>query len=298
MDIEFAAKQDMTLLDALRAQLPDSSSNRLREMLTQGRVSVDQAVSHRAKQEIAKGTKITIRPRDEAAGRLHLKSKSRQRSRLRILHEDECILVVDKPPNLLSVATDKLEPDTLHSRALEYLQGSDPQAWPFIVHRLDKKTSGVMVFAKDEQSKQRIQQQFAARSVERIYHCLVEGRLTAQNGVVHNHLVEDKNLRVHSCEPELKGAKEAFTEWSVEKQQEPYSLIRVRIGTGRRHQIRVHMSELGLPIAGDRMHKARSDPLKRLCLHASSLGFEHPASGERVTFECNINAFSRLLKHF
>ena len=292
---EFSVPSEMTLLEALREHFPKSSGRKLREMLTEGRVTVVGKASHRAKQQVAAGASIEIHPRDKAAASVRRAERSLKTSRLAILHEDETLLVVDKPPNLLSVATDKMEPDTLHSRALGYLRSKGTEVWPFIVHRLDKKTSGVMVFAKDESAKQHLQTQFAQRSVERVYHCLVEGSPQEESGVVQNHLHEDKNLRVRSCEPRAKGAREAITEWTVESSREPFSLIRLLIGTGRRHQIRVHMSEMGFPIAGDRMHGAKSDPLQRLCLHASSLAFEHPRSGERVRFSSKYEVLRRLL---
>jgi len=115
---EFSVPSEMTLLEALREHFPKSSGRKLREMLTEGRVTVVGKASHRAKQQVAAGASIEIHPRDKAAASVRRAERSLKTSRLAILHEDETLLVVDKPPNLLSVATDKMEPDTLHSRAL------------------------------------------------------------------------------------------------------------------------------------------------------------------------------------
>ena len=224
--------------------------------------------------EILPRPKLTIEEKQEVSAKEH---------DLDIIHEDEHILVVSKPAGLLSVATDKLEHYTLHNRCVEYCKTNDSRGWCFIVHRLDKATSGIMVFAKNENSKRYLQEQFAERQVHRDYVALVEG--LAEDGRATHHLVEDKTLRVHISEVKTKESKLAVTSWQVMKSNDIATLLHVLIETGRRHQIRVALADHGTPVVGDRMHGAETNLHGRICLHATALEFLHPFDDEPVRFE-------------
>jgi 23S rRNA pseudouridine1911/1915/1917 synthase len=207
---------------------------------------------------------------------------------LNIIFEDEDILIVEKPAGLLSIATNKMEIDTLHSRCVDYVKSIDQANWCFIVHRLDRETSGIMLLAFSKSSKEYLQEQFAERSVYRTYHALVEGQLPTERGTEVEWLLEDRNLRVKKVKPKTKLAKEAITHWEVVKSNEETSLVRIMIETGRRHQIRMAMKSLETPVVGDSLHGAETDPLGRICLHASSLEFLHPRTDEPVRFETRV----------
>ena len=271
-----------TLLDHLKKMQPSTSNNVLRKMLTNQRIQVDESVIHRAKHIVQVGQIIEILPRPKLTIEEKQEVSAKQHD-LDIIHEDEHILVVSKPAGLLSVATDKLEHYTLHNRCVEYCKTNDPRGWCFIVHRLDKATSGIMVFAKNENSKRYLQEQFAERQVHRDYVALVEG--LAEDGRATHHLVEDKTLRVHISKVKTKESKLAVTSWQVMKSNDIATLLHVLIETGRRHQIRVALADHGTPVVGDRMHGAETNLHGRICLHATALEFLHPFDDEPVRFE-------------
>ena len=152
-----------------------------------------------------------------------------------------------------------------------------------------------MVFARHERHKEYLQSQFSRRSVHRTYHALVEGRPRENHGTSREWLVEDKHLHVKKVKSSFHGAKEAITHWNIEQTTNIFSLLHITIETGRRHQIRMAMKTLGCPVVGDGLHGAESNPLQRICLHASSLEFLHPLDDEPVRFEVPIpNGFQLL----
>ncbi len=282
------ADSEQELLAILQHMFPDSKTNKLRKMLTEGRVEVDGKIVHKAKQIISKGSQIIILNRQKAEEKSETPAKKKKNFRIKILHEDDDIIVVNKQAGLLSVATDKMEPDTLHSRVLEYVQDSDKKGWAYIVHRLDRETSGVMIFAKDKHSKDYLQEQFADRSVHRVYHALVEGKPEQKSGTIREWLLEDKFLKVKAVNKKHPNAKEAITHWSIEDYDGTASLIALTIETGRRHQIRVGLANLGCPVIGDNQHGAEGNPIGRIALHATSLELLHPATDDPLRFEAPI----------
>ncbi len=276
--------EEMMLLEGLGLIFPESSKTTLRRMLQAGRVKVDGDVCHEAKKKILEGQKISILDHSDATPPPYKKTAGGRP--IEVLFEDEHIFILVKPSGLLTIATDKLEKNTLHSRAVEHVKRGDKKRWAYIVHRLDKKTSGLIVFAKSEEVKLDLQSQFADRKVERIYHAVVEGKLEGE-GVISNYLREDKRLRVLAHDKKLGGSKEAITLWEAKKIGEAYTYVKLIIKTGRRNQIRVHMADLGFPLAGDKSHGALTNPLNRLCLHASKLSFVHPISAEKILIISN-----------
>jgi len=258
------AEQEMTLLEALQLIHTGSSNRTLRHMLTQGRVTVDGIVEKRAKANISLGTKIEI----------HSKPIPHIGKMKGIIHEDEEIIVISKPAGLLTVATDKMESDTLHSRIQNHLQQNETGGWGFIVHRLDKETSGIIIFAKTETAKEFLQQQFSERKVKRYYTAIVEGE-PEDEGTATSWLIEDSNLRVWVVDEQATGARKAITHWAILEKYGMTSKIELEIETGRRHQIRVQMAETGHPVVGDFRHGSTIQT-NRLLLHATTLKFTHP----------------------
>ena len=279
---------DTELLEVLAAKYPNSKRNKLRKMLTEGRVLVDGVIVHKAKSIVKKGSTVIISDRESAAKTSPPPAPKKKHPRIKIIFEDEHILVVNKQAGLLSVATDKMEPDTLHSRAVDYLRSEEERGWAFIVHRLDRETSGVMIFAKHKRHKEYLQEQFAERSVHRVYHALVQGKPDENKGTIHEWLLEDKFLRVKSVNKRNPKAKEAITHWSLEDSDEAASLLILTIETGRRHQIRVGLANMGYPVIGDEQHGAQGNPIGRIALHASSLELLHPQTDDPVRFDATI----------
>lgn len=280
-----AITEPIILLEFLRLQFPQTTNNKLRKMLSEGRVKINDSVVFKAKQQLELNDKFELLDRINKIPQINKPLKELKKSAIEIIYEDDDLLVVEKPAKLLSVATDKLEQNTLHGKCVDYLKQQDNKSWCYIVHRLDKETSGIMLLSKNKQSKDYLQEQFSQRQVYRIYHAMVEGQPLEQSGTVEQYLMEDKHLNIRVVKPKHKDGKLAITHWEVIQQTEEASLIRVMIETGRRHQIRMAMKELGCPIIGDKLHEAESNPFGRICLHATSLEFLHPATDEPVRFE-------------
>ena len=282
----------MLLIEAIAELYPNTTRAKIRRMLTEGRVLVEGQVEHKAKHPVEGGQTVEVTDRAKGKEAAPPPAISAKQHRLSIVYEDEAILVVNKPAGLLSVATNKMEDDTLHSRCVNYVRLGNERAWIHIVHRLDRETSGVMVFARHERYKSYLQEQFAQREVHRTYHALVEGKPAEAKGTERAWLVEDRNLRVKKVKPSFKGAKEAITHWAIEDSDDEVSLIHITIETGRRHQIRMAMKALGCPVVGDDLHGAETNPLNRIALHATALEFLHPENDDPVRFEAKIPFFS------
>ena len=280
--------QDIELIEALAAMYPNSKRNTLRKMLTSGRVTVGDMVVHKAKFIVDKGKQVVVSDRETAAISSPPPAPKRIHSRVKVLFEDEHIIVINKQAGLLSVSTDKMEPDTLHSRVIDYLKSGNEKSWAFIVHRLDRETSGVMILAKHKRHKEYLQEQFANRDVHRVYHALVEGKPDNENGTIREWLLEDKFLKVKAVKKNHPKAREAITHYSLVDFDEFASLVQLTIETGRRHQIRVGLANLGCPVIGDETHGAEGNPIGRIALHASSLEFLHPETDDPVRFEAPI----------
>ena len=289
--MRITVEEPMLLIEAIAELYPNTTRAKIRRMLTEGRVLVEGQVEHKAKHPVEGGQTVEVTDRAKGKEAAPPPAISAKQHRLSIVYEDEAILVVNKPAGLLSVATNKMEDDTLHSRCVNYVRLGNERAWIHIVHRLDRETSGVMVFARHERYKSYLQEQFAQREVHRTYHALVEGKPAEAKGTERAWLVEDRNLRVKKVKPSFKGAKEAITHWAIEDSDDEVSLIHITIETGRRHQIRMAMKALGCPVVGDDLHGAETNPLNRIALHATALEFLHPENDDPVRFEAKIPFF-------
>jgi len=263
----------VTLAERLRALYPQASRRSLKQWLETGRVTVDGRACRDGRLQIGPDAVVALGGRRSAPFPRGLT----------LVHEDDAILVVVKPAGLLTIATERERERTAYRLLWDYL-GSKQAAKgerPFIVHRLDRETSGLLVFAKSEAAKRALQAQFEARSVERVYRALVDGRPPRDQGTLESRLAEDRMLRVRSAER----GRVAITHYRVLAARRDGSLLELSLGTGRRHQIRVQLAESGCPIVGDVTHGGPRSRAGRLCLHATRLGFDHPVTGARVVFE-------------
>jgi 23S rRNA pseudouridine1911/1915/1917 synthase len=207
-----------------------------------------------------------------------------------MIHEDDELLVVEKPPGLLTVATEKDKTDTLFVRMNNYLRGVKPfdPDRVFVVHRLDRETSGLVLFAKTVAAQRKLQEGWP--TVEKIYLAIVIGRPELEQGTVASYLTETTALQVFSNDHQTPGGRWAVTHYRLLQSRGNFSLLEVRLETGRKHQIRVHLAGLHCIIAGDRRYGAKLDPCRRLALHANVLAFDHPTTGERLRFTSKLPA--------
>jgi len=262
-----------TLSARLRTLFPEASGRSLKQWLESGRIELNGRV--------CRDGRIMVGARDRVV--LGTRGRVPFPRGLGLVHEDAAMVVVDKQPGLLSMATERERERTAYRLLWDYLAAQRPRARPFIVHRLDRETSGLLVFAKSEATKRSLQAQFEARTVERVYVALVRGKVRREAGTLESRLVEDKSLRVHPTSgPE---GKTAITSYRVIGHGQDTTLLELSLGTGRRRQIRVQLAGIGHPIVGDREHGGPSGPFRRLCLHAKRLGFVHPTTGKPMRFD-------------
>jgi tRNA pseudouridine32 synthase/23S rRNA pseudouridine746 synthase/23S rRNA pseudouridine1911/1915/1917 synthase len=213
---------------------------------------------------------------------------------LRILYEDDALLVIDKPAGLLTVATATNKTKTAHYILTDYIRKGSLKSRKqlFTVHRLDQWTSGVLIFAKSEQVKMQLQDGW--KDIEKKYLAVVHGHLTPGEGVISSYLAENKAFVVYSTSDHAKG-KLAQTAYKTLKQTRNFSLVEIDLLTGRKNQIRVQMAEKGHPVVGDRKYGKTDDRCARLALHAKSISFKHPVTGQPMTLEAAVPDFFKKL---
>ena len=261
------------LLDVLSDLYPDSSRTTLRQLLQNGRVRVNGGTE--------KDAKVAI----DADDIVEVVARSDERvlpAGIAILHEDRDVIVILKSHGLLTVATEREREATVQAYLNEYL-GSAGEERIQVVHRLDRDTSGVLVFAKNFFARERLKEQFMVHSVERIYVAIIEGTIEPKEGTIESDLLEQRDLKMVSVDAHP-DAKHAISHYRTIETKGMYSMLEVTLETGRKNQIRAHLSEAGHPVAGDKMYGAKTNPLGRLGLHAKLLGFDHPTTGKHLVF--------------
>jgi len=206
---------------------------------------------------------------------------------LNIIFEDDDVIVVNKPAGLLTIATDKEKRKTAYALLSDYVKTEDPDNKIYIVHRIDRETSGLLLFAKNEEIKHKIQETWLATIKERSYIAVVEGGVKSEGGTITSYLNESKAFIVYSSQ-NPKNGKKAVTHYKTLKTNSDYSLLHINLETGRKHQIRVHMQDIKHPVIGDTKYGSKIKPIGRLGLHAIGLSFTHPKTGKLCTFETGI----------
>ena len=279
----FIVQTETTLLPFLLEHVKGISRNSVKNLLTRRQVMVEGQVVTRHDHVLKPATKVEV-----------LAAGSRAPA-FPILYEDEHIVVIDKPAGLLTVATEKEKNKTAYRMVGDYLKGKGCRV--FIIHRLDKDTSGVLMFAKSEAAKRAYQDNWEKLVKQRTYLALVEGVPKEEEGTIHSYLKETDTHLVYSVEFPGGNAKEAITHYRLLARKGELSLLEVGLETGRKNQIRVHMKEMGHPVAGDKQYGARTNPIGRLCLHAGELSFIHPVTGKPTTFTAKTpRDFNRVFK--
>lgn len=267
MQIKSAKK--IPLLELLGELSPDSSKNTLRSWIEKGRVTVDGRVAKRSNVSVEEGQSVEVGAKPKF---LH--------KGLKIVYEDDVLVVIDKPAGLLSVATEVEMEVSAH--ALLKRRYNTRKVYP--IHRLDKDTSGLLVFAYTVEARDHLKDQLEKRTMHREYRALVHGH--PGNGTWRCHLHEDKVMRVHVCQPHT--GKEAITHFETIEKRGECSYLKLKLESGRKHQIRVQAAHAGFPIVGDSKYGPVEDGKRRFQLRAVSLAFDHPSKEhsqeKRVTF--------------
>ncbi len=271
--MEYTVPTPMSALEALRQLYPDSSRRSIQTWLEKGRFWVDGQKLLRENLPLNPGQVVTARD--------HFKAP--KAPGLRVLYEERYFIVIDKPKGLLSVPLDE---ERSQRHALGLLRESFGTDQIFAVHRIDRDTSGVLLFARGKEAEQRFKDMFEAHDLKREYFAIVEGRVKEQSGTWTSNLLELPSFRVIES-PE---GKEAITHFSVVRRSPKYSYLKLELETGRKHQIRVHCQMAGHPVLGDERYSSAENPIQRLCLHALSLGFKHPFTKKPLSFHAPIPA--------
>jgi 23S rRNA pseudouridine1911/1915/1917 synthase len=265
------------LLAYLFEAWPDVKKSKIRTWLKFQAITVNDRPVSQFDHALAPGDVVAVRSDRFAVPKAQLGGG------MKAWFEDAHIIVIDKPADLLSVASKGEQERTAYFRLTDYLRQGNARnrerVW--IVHRLDKETSGLMVFAKTPEAKETLQSGWD--QIEKTYEAVVEGRLAEPKGVFECHLDERNPFKVHTA-PQSDFTRHAVTHYRVLAESGKRSLVQLSLETGRRHQIRVHLSDAGCPIVGDEKYGSRTNPAKRLGLHATGLQFPHPATGEEMSF--------------
>jgi 23S rRNA pseudouridine1911/1915/1917 synthase len=266
------------LLAYLFEAWPETKKKQVRAWLKFGSVAVNGKVITQFDHKLKPGDSVQIRPKGMAAPETKLASG------IRIRHEDADILVIDKPAGLLSIASPSEEEKTVYASLTNHVRQGNPRGRErvWIVHRLDRETSGVMILAKNEAAKVALQTRWD--TVEKKYLAIVEGAPREDAGTFESWLDESNPLKVYAgaSGPE---ARHATTHYRVTKKGRATTLVELTLETGRRHQIRVQLAEAGCPIVGDKKYGAETNPIKRIALHATTLRFIHPTTKKEMRFD-------------
>ncbi|MDN4606912.1 RluA family pseudouridine synthase [Sporosarcina highlanderae] len=276
----FQVTEEAELLPFLLENLKKNSRNSIKSMLTRGQVSVNGQTITKHNHKLLEGQKVEI---------LHNKAAKSESSLtgLSIIYEDESIIVIDKEAGLLSMAAKDKNEKTAFSEVSSYVKKQNPRQRVFIVHRLDRDTSGVLLFAKSEKVKMQLQDNWDELVKDRIYAALVQGNVKKEKDTIKSYLKETRTYKVYS-NPTDNGGQLAITHYRKIRAGRQYSLLEVRLETGRKNQIRVHMEEIGHPVVGDKKYGSTVNPIKRLGLHATALTIVHPITNEIMKYESEI----------
>jgi 23S rRNA pseudouridine1911/1915/1917 synthase len=267
--------EEAPLLAWLLKTLTPMNRTRVKQMLKHGGVAVNGRPVTRHDHPLKPGDTVTLL-RNGAADR------TLEEADITVVYRDDALIAIDKPAGLLTVATETERIDTAFARLSTHLEARK-LGRPFVVHRLDRDTSGLLLFARSHEARDTLQAQWERTT--KFYLAVVKGELPAAEGVIENHLVEGNDYRVRVCAAGELGAKRAISRYRVVKTGQRRSLVEIELVTGRKHQIRVHLNDLGFPILGDPVYGQPMNPANRLALHAARIVVPHPVAGEMIQLQ-------------
>lgn len=276
---EFPVNAPVKLMEHLSASMPDRKRTFIKQLLSHNQVAVNGRPESQFDLELQSTDSVKVNFTHEF--------KVFNNRRLKIVYEDDDIIVVEKGYGLLSMGNDKKPDNTAYSILRDYVKWTNPLNKIFIVHRLDRDTSGLMMFAKSMEAKEKMQHNWNNMVLNRVYVAVVEGEPAEKEGTVKSYLVENSRYEVYSTDDPKKGQL-AVTRYRTIQTNGKYSLLELELDTGRKNQIRVHMHDLGHPISGDTKYGAEKSPLHRLALHAKTLRFIHPITRQIMDFSSRV----------
>ncbi len=283
--IILSVKEENTLMNFLISELNGKSRNNIKSMLARNDISVNNKRQKKFDYPLKAGDTVKIEENKP--------DKFTPVCPFKIIYEDEDLIVIIKPEGLLTVATDTEKFNTAYRHLSDYVKEVNKNNKIFIVHRLDRETSGILVFAKSQKMKEALQENWSNLVTKRGYVAVVEGHVSKKSDTIKSYLKETKTGFMYSAS----SGQLAITNYEVRSQNSSYSLLDIELETGRKNQIRVHLSELGHPIAGDNKYKSETNPVGRLCLHAKTLKFINPLTNEEFSFTTKTpSAFNALVK--
>ncbi|HEY3370355.1 MAG TPA: RluA family pseudouridine synthase [Prolixibacteraceae bacterium] len=278
-EIAMKVTETSVLMNFLIAKFPEKSRTTIKSLLAHKQICVDDMVTTKFDFPLKRGQMVFVNKK---------KSEEKPRFRgLRIVHEDADIIVIDKASGLLSMASETEKQKTAYHMLSEYVKRFDPKNLIFIVHRLDRETSGLMMFAKSKRVQEALQKDWNEAIIERSYVAVVEGSIEKPEGTITSWLKENKAMVMYSSQTPDDGMK-AITHYKVLKTNKLFSLLDVKLETGRKNQIRVHMKDIGFPVTGDKKYGAKLNPVGQMGLHARVLSFKHPVTGRALRFDTPI----------
>lgn len=279
----FIVDNDNSLINAISLFKRDLSNKKIKSFIKNDMVMVNGNIVRNSNYIVYKGDKIEI----------SYTKKIVLDDMIDIIYEDDYLIAINKPCGLLSISNDKEKNITAYRAVSDYVKRSSNTKYIFVVHRLDKETSGILLFCKNKNIRDKMQMNWNECVKKRGYIAILDGVISGM-GTIKSNLLINKQQFVYSSHNGL--GQEAITHYNVIKNNKNYSLVQVFIDTGRRNQIRVHFSEKGFPIVGDKKYRCHSNPIKRLCLHANILEFIHPVSKKLIHLECKMpDEFNKLI---
>jgi 23S rRNA pseudouridine1911/1915/1917 synthase len=280
--------EQMELMKFLLEKLSSKGRNHIKGILARGQVSVEGKKTTQYNHLLEIGQKVIIS--------WSLVEDEKSINGLKILHEDQDVIVINKEAGLLSIASEKEKKETAYHLLMEHVRRNNPKNRVFVVHRLDRDTSGIMMYSKSKEVQQILQNSWKETVQDRRYVALVEGSVQKLEGTITSWLTESKTLKMYS-NPTPNGGQKAVTHYKVLQKNQNYSLLEVRLETGRKNQIRVHMQDLGHSIVGDKKYGSTQNPIGRMGLHALGITFQHPTTEKIMHFETDIpGKFLRMVK--
>ena len=284
--LTFKVVEPVQLIVFVMEKMHGMSRNRAKALISNRVVLVNNVITTHPLAELKPGDVVQL-DRSKHKKSFHCKE-------LDIVFEDPYLFIIDKHPGLLSMSNNSRQ-QTVQTVLNRYLEKGGGRNTSHLVHRLDRDTSGLMVYAKDVQTQQSLINSWQQLVSDRRYLALVEGEFEQTRGRIQSWLTEDKKFITHSS-PVDNGGKYAVTHYNVLASSNGYSLVECELETGRKNQIRVHMADLGHPVVGDRKYGSAEDPMRRLGLHAYMLCFTHPVTGKHMRFETPVPyCFEKLL---